>query len=136
MKKYSENFERDYDWYLKYRDTFNFDGSGDYTNKKGEPLIQTDYNHGKRAKDCFWSFDSNGKILPTCEPVLLFKILKCKGSINFNIKMWAEDRANGYLPYIEFEEIIKEFELLPWMVDAVENQAFKYRKQKYINDER
>lgn len=118
--KYSKNFERDYDWYLKYKDSFDFDGSIDTSDK-----VIYDEN-GKTAKECFYRYDSMGKILPTSEPELLFKIYKCKGSINFNIKMWAEDRAKGYLPKINFQDIINEFELLPWMVEAVEKQKFYY----------
>jgi hypothetical protein len=39
--------------------------------------------------------------------------------------MWAEDRAKGVLPKILFEELIKEFELLDWIVEAVEKQKIK-----------
>jgi len=116
---YSEKFERDYNWYLKYKDIFTFDG---HYNKE----IKEDYNYGLSAKECFYKFDTNGIMLNTKEPKLLSKIFKCKGSINFNIKMWAEDRAKGYLPKIEFIKIINEFELLDWMVDAVEKQKCKY----------
>ena len=63
---------------------------------------------------------------PTKEPELLNQILLCKASVNFNIKMWAEDRGKGCLGKLEFQNIIKEYELLPWMVEAVENQKLKY----------
>ena len=145
--KYSENFERDWNWYVKYKDVFTFDGRDRYTNKKGEDLVVFDEN-GKTAKECFYLWDSNGKIEPCKEPELYKQILKCKGSVNFNIKMWAEDRAKGYLPKVVFSKecrdeqekwfrereleydwqqtIEEEFELLPWMVEAVENQKLKY----------
>jgi hypothetical protein len=42
------------------------------------------------------------------------------------IKEWAQDRAKGYLPKIEFEKITKEYNLLPWMVEAVEKQKYKF----------
>ena len=32
MIKYSKNFERDFNWYLKYKDIFTFSGSEDYKN--------------------------------------------------------------------------------------------------------
>lgn len=119
MRKYSKNFERDWNWYLKYKSVFIFDGA---INRE----IKEDLINGKTAKECFYIFDSQGKMPPTKEKEILLQILKCKGSINFNIKMWAEDRAKGYLPKIEFQNIIEEFELLDWMVEAVEKQKYKY----------
>lgn len=121
MKMYSPNFERNYKWLLKYKDVFTFDAS-DATNKK---VIHNEL--GKSAKECFFIFDSKGDIIPTVEPELLFCIHKCKGGINFQIKEWAEDRAKGWLGLYEFELITKEFELLEWMIKAVENQMHKLR---------
>ena len=117
--KFSKNFERDWSWYNKYQDIFTFDGS---PNKK----LVTDADKGYSAKECFYIFDSQGKLKSTNEPELLSKIFKCKGGINFMIKEWAQDRAKGYLPKIEFDKIIKEFELLPWIIEAVEKQKYKY----------
>lgn len=119
--KYSDKFNRDYNWYLKWADLFNFDGSGD----TGGKVIPSEV--GKSAKECFYIFDSKGKILPTNQPELLYKIHKCKGAINFNIKMWAESRGKGEIGKLEFlETIAKEYELLDWMIDAVENQRKNY----------
>jgi len=119
--KYSNNFERDYNWYLKYKDVFIFDGSN---NKE---LVE-DLINGKTAKECFYIYDTTGKLHSTKEVMLLNEIFKCKGSINFQIKEWAMSRADATLPKILFEDIIKEFELLDWMVKAVENQKYKYYK--------
>lgn len=83
---------------------------------------------GKSAKECFYKLDTQGKVIPTNEPELLLQLHKCKGSINFNIKMWAESRGKGELGSIEFQEISKELELLPWMIEAVERQKYKYYK--------
>lgn len=118
--KYSVNFNRDYEYYLKYKDVFNFDGSLGTEDK----VIYS--AEGSTAKECFWKFDSTGKIIPTKEPDLLYQIFKCKGSINFNIKMWAEARGKGELGRLEFQGIIKEYELMPWMIQAVEKQKFEY----------
>lgn len=119
--KYSSNFERDYNWYLKYKDEFDFDGTPDTWDK-----VVYDVN-GKSAKECFYKYDSTGKIIPTCEPELLYQIHKCKGSINFNIKMWAEERGKGWLGKIEFmRDHVQEFELLDWMINAVEQQRMKW----------
>ena len=123
--KYSKNFERDYNWYLSVSHIFLFDGSKDYFNKKGIELIQFDKD-GKTAKECFYLYDSNGIIKPTCEPDKLKTLLKTKGSVNLHIKMYAEDRAKGNLPKIEFDKIIKEFDLPVWFIKAVEKQKHKY----------
>lgn len=123
--KYSKKFERDFEWYSKKSDIFNFDGSFEYYNKTGESLIQFEEN-GMPAKKAFYLYDSQGKIVKTKEPVLLRELYRCKGSINLNIKMWAEDRAKGILPKILFDEMVKELELLDWMVEAVEKQKVKY----------
>jgi hypothetical protein len=117
--KFSKNFERDWDWYVKYKDVFIFSGS-----LNRELLI--DLENGKSAKECFFILDSQGKLKTTNEPELLAKVIKCKESINFQIKEYAQDRAKGYLPKIEFDEITKEFELLEWMIKAVEQQKVKY----------
>lgn len=122
--KYSIGFERDYNWFLKYKDEFAFDGAID----TGDKVVFN--KNGKSAKECFFLFDSRGKIVPTNESNLLFQLHKAKGAINFQIKIWAEDRASGVLPKIEFAKIIEEFELLPWMIEATERQKYKYYDQK------
>lgn len=115
--KYSKNFERDWTWYYKYKDIFTFSGS-----------LPKEIQQGCKycAKECFYLYDSRGKLEKCSEPKLLQEIFKCKESINFQIKEWAQDRAKGYLPKIEFEKIAKEFELIPWMIEAVERQKYKY----------
>ena len=193
--EYSENFERDYNWYLKWKDVFNFDGTKEYLKKSVEiycskfinnswteynlekiysfkdfkqlypninflntlsvisegQLLKTEFRliiepviienkNGLSAKECFYLWDSKGKIELCKEPELYYKILKCKGGINFNIKMWSQGRADGTLPKVEFTkecrlehnlEHIKtsyeeQYELLPWMIEAVEEQKYKY----------
>lgn len=106
-------------------DFFNFDGCGHYFNNKGIDLIQYDVN-GLSAKECFYIFDSQGRIEKTKEPEKLEQLYKTKGSVNLHIKMYAEDRAKGYLPKIEFQEIIKEIKAPEWFEKAVENQKIKY----------
>ena len=115
--KYSKNFQRDYEWYLKYKNEFTFSGSPRKKIEKGE--IYT-------AKECFYLYDSQGKLHPCKEPELLQQIFLCKESINFHIKEWSQDRAKGYLPKVEFLKIVYQYDLLDWMVKAVENQKFKY----------
>ena len=116
--KYSKNFERDWNWYVKYKNVFTFSGSAD---KKVEMC-----ENGKDAKFCFHMLDSQGKLTPTTQPELLVSIIRTKSSINFMIKEWAQDRAKGYLPKLEFNTIAREYELSDWMVNAVEQQKFKH----------
>ena len=71
MSNYSKNFERDWNWYYKYKDIFIFSGS---LNRK----LKEDFNHGKRAKECFHTFDSQGKLISTNEPICT-RYLFCKG---------------------------------------------------------
>ena len=103
MNEYSKNFERDYSFYLKNKDVFNFDGSIYYSNKKGESLVNYSEN-GLSAKESFYKYDSNGEASFCKEPELLYQILKTKGSINFHIKMWSEGRYDGTLPKHELSQ--------------------------------
>ena len=123
--KYSNKFEKDYEWYLSVKDKFNFDGVAVHLNKYGKPIIISDPD-GKDAKYCFYVYDAMGKIVPTSEPIKLQDLLRVKGSINLHIKMYAEDRAKGILPKVLFDEIVKEINAPQWFVDAVETQKFKY----------
>jgi hypothetical protein len=138
-RKYSENFERDYTWYLKYKDIFTFSGSID----------TKEYKEGnKSAKECFYIYDSKGRLEGCSEIELLKQIFKCKESINFQIKQWAE----GMIDYNTFGivnidfflnekdlvwnkdgtftkmSIMEQYELLPWMVKAIQNQINKLVK--------
>lgn len=124
--KYSKSFERDYNWYFKFRDVFTFDGTMEYTDKDNNTIFVEDEN-GLSAKECFYKYDSTGKVYPCREVELYKQIHKCKGSINFNIKMWAEDRGKGWLGKMEFdEEFVPQYELLDWMIEAVENQRIQH----------
>lgn len=123
--KFSENFERDYKWYLEVSKIFNFDGKVSYYNKKGDNLIIPS-NSGLKAKECFYLYDTRGIIKPTREPEKLKTLLKTKGSVNLHIKMYAEDRAKGILPKILFNEMCEEFNAPDWFKEAVEKQKSKY----------
>jgi hypothetical protein len=117
--KYSKNFERDYNWYLKYKNIFDFSGSI-YN-------FSIDLENGKSAKECFYIYDNSGNIIPTNEPFLLQEILNCKKSINLHIKMWVDSLAEGTLFESDIEDLKQEFELLPWMVNAIKNQKTKVK---------
>lgn len=127
--KYSTKFEKDYEWYLSIIDIYTFDGVNSHVNKNGIPIIQYDIN-GKSAKECFYRYDSDGVIIKTNEPTQLEKLLRVKGSVNLHIKMFAEDRANGILPKVLFNEIVNEINAPIWFIEAVENQKYKYYDKK------
>lgn len=130
--KYSKNFERDYNWYLSVSDIFSFDGTKDYYNKKGIELIQFSEN-GKTAKECFYLYDTNGVVKPTCEPHKLKILLKTKGSVNLHVKMYAEDRAKGYLLKEDFDKICDQYTLPKWFINAVNNQKSKIIRESDEN---
>src|SRR5689334_1468340 len=111
-KSFSPQFERDYTFYLSNKDHFTFAGSDikkDYGIQfPGEPEpIEKDEDGiekpipfpisysstGKSAKVCFFQLDSTGKCKSCSEPQLLMEILRCKASINLQIKTWAQSRA-------------------------------------------
>lgn len=125
MKKYNQNFERDVKWYLTMRHKFNFDGSSQYFNRKGENLIQYSPN-GVDGIEAFFQWDSNGKIVKTKHPNLLHTLLKVKGSTNLHIKMYAEDRAKCNFNKIEFRALCIKFKAPTWFRQAVETQKYKY----------
>ena len=62
--KYSEAFERDWNWYYKWKDVFTFSG-------KPLKFIAIEDKNGVSAKEAFYKIDSNGKNIPTKEPELL-----------------------------------------------------------------
>ena len=124
-KKYNTNFERDFNWYLYMRHIFNFDGSNNYFNKKGQNIIIYDKN-GVDGKESFFQWDSNGIIKPTRHPNILHTLLKVKGSCNLHIKMYAEDRASCIMNKFELSELCIEFKAPEWFINAVESQKMKY----------
>lgn len=124
--KYKENFLRDFSWYIKWRNHFIFSGSA--------LNVEKDIKHdikGISGKEAFFKYDSTGKLHPTRHPQMLFKLLKTKASINFQIKQWAEDRGKGRLGMLDFKDIIAEYDLLSWMVDAVEKQKLQYYEKDW-----
>ena len=106
------------------RHTFNFDGSANYFDKKGNEIIQYDKN-GVSGKEAFFQWDSNGKIVPTKHPNLLKCLLKTKGSTNLHIKMYAEDRAACNFNLIELRALRIHFKAPSWFREAVERQKAK-----------
>lgn len=121
---YSNNFERDFNFYNDNKEKFTF---------CGEEVLSFPYDkNGLSAKDVFYKFDSTGKLLPTKEPELARLLLQCKKAINFQIKQWVE----GYDDcLIGREEYLNEFigEYPEWINKSFINQRFKYYKNKIRN---
>ena len=118
--KYSKNFNRDFNWYLKQRNFFDFDGS--------LPLDIIYDKSGIDGKKAFLIYDSQGKLLPTKHPTLLAKMIKTKGGVNLHVKMFAEDRASGLFPGFEFRALCIKLKAPYWFREAVEHQKVKYWK--------
>lgn len=85
---------------------FRFSGTKEYLDKNGESLIKYSPS-GLSAVECFYIYDSTGKVVPTRQYLKLLKIYTTKASVNLHIKMFAEDRANGRYPKIEFDEFCR-----------------------------
>lgn len=95
--KYSKNFERDYYFYLKNIDNFDFCGTLN-------PKYVAIEGGVKTAKECFYLIESEGKNIACGEPDLLNKLLLTKSAVNFQIKQWAEGIADGTLLLYEFSQ--------------------------------
>jgi hypothetical protein len=142
--KFSPQFERDYQFYLSQKDTFTFSGSdiksdfgiqfpGDLPGldeeEKEIPFNITYSEAGKNAKICFYKIDSEGKCGSCSEPQLLVELLTCKASVNLQIKMWAQGRAEYTLPAIELQEYCNYYQTPEWVFKAVEKQKDKIIRQ-------
>jgi hypothetical protein len=130
--KYKPDFERDFKWYLSVRHHFNFDGKSEYVNKNGKDVVIYDRN-GVSGKEAFYKFDSNGLMLPTKHPNILHTLLKTKGSVNLHIKMYAQSRAEGTLPLLEFRAACIKYKLPYWFKKAVENQKYDYYDKRRMD---
>ena len=114
MRKYSKNFERDYDFYTKLAgEDFSFTGC---TNKELLAKV-TETAHGLTAKDAFFILDSTGKPVETKEFLILKDILAAKASINLHVKTWKEMVKNHLLT---IDELKMDFPWFPeWVWKAI-----------------
>ena len=79
---------------------------------------------GYSAEECFFAMDSRGETLPCREPELLKKAIRGKKSWNLQVKLWAEDLADGML--LQQRELLDYCESVPrWILDATFSQARK-----------
>ncbi len=122
MRKYSEKFEKDFNFYLNNKDKFKFAG-----------IVIDSFKFvfdGADAKLAFWTLDSKGKEVPCSEPELLREILICKKAINLQILMWAEGQDDCWIPISELLESFKG-EIPEWVEKAIRNQIAKSMYLKY-----
>jgi hypothetical protein len=80
---------------------------------------------GYSAFECLYAYETYGKKEPCREINLLETFLQAKGTLDFQIKLWAEDRAKGWLSRIELMEIIEELKYEQWVFTATENLTRK-----------
>lgn len=83
---------------------------------------------GYTALECWWARDTHGETLPCREPELLAKVIRSKQSVNLQVKLWAEDVADGML--LRQAELVEYVHGWPsWVLRAVLEQAAKIATQ-------
>ena len=84
---------------------------------------------GASALEAWWSIDTHGKEIPCREIELLEKVIRSKQSINLQIKLWAEDIADGLI--LRQSELIEYTHNWPnWVIRATMEQAKKLTKER------
>ncbi len=79
---------------------------------------------GFTAIECWYARDTHGKHLPCKEPELLAKVTRSKQSVNLQVRLWAEDIADGML--LQKSELAGYLAGWPdWVFRAVMEQAAK-----------
>jgi len=79
---------------------------------------------GDSALECYFALDTHGKMLVCREPDVFRKSLRGKKSVNLQIKLWAEDIADGMLlRQAELVEYVHGWS--EWVLRAVMEQAGK-----------
>lgn len=124
--RYSEQFERDFQWLLSMRHIFDFDG-------KGLAVIPFDKN-GVTGKEAFRRYDSQGKIVPTRHPNIVQSLIRTKGSANLHVKQYAQGAVEGTIPHAEVREYLRLFGAPEWVFRAVDNQWRKMFKKERGNE--
>lgn len=88
---------------------------------------------GYTALECWYQRDTHGEALPCREIELLQKAERGKASWNLQIKMWAEDVADGML--LRQSELVEYCHGLPaWIFEAVMAQAHLTALRKQVGD--
>ena len=80
--------------------------------------------NGYSALECWYALDTYGDKLACREPELLAKATRSKKSVNLQVKLWAEDIADGML--LRQPELVEYTHRWPeWVFRAVMEQAGK-----------
>jgi len=107
--KYSKAFDRDFAFYMAHRQKFCFAGV--------EPPFVACAPAGMNAKECFFRWDSQGRLNPSSQPELVTALILCKKSINWHIKQWVEGFDDMLEPLSTY---IAEFNNPPdWVIRAL-----------------
>ena len=118
--------EKSIDFYWRVRKEFTF--SGDHLRGDKDEILTIPNNlKGIDGFKAFKRYDSEGILPPTRHPNIVYALLKTKASVNFHIKLYATDRAKGFLCRLELqEEVYDAFNPPQWFKDAIENQYRKF----------
>lgn len=123
--KYSQNFNRDWEFYTSNLNTLEFWG--------GDRIPTVEYSvSGVSAKDCFYTYDSTGKLIPCKDHELVKSTLRFKKALNFQIKQWAEGFDDVGQPY---EDYLTMFNNPPeWIKESLRNQVWDNRVLREYNE--
>lgn len=112
---YSERFNEDYQFYTDNKDKFTFCGQ--------ELRVCVLEEKGVDAKEAFYIYDTHGSIAGCKEPEAFRDIIRCKKSINWQIKQWVE----GFYCMCEpFSYYTKEFINPPyWVEESLKKAVWK-----------
>lgn len=81
-------------------------------------------NSGHSALECWWALDTHGKTVPCRELDVLSKVMRSKKSVNLQVRLWAEDIADGML--LRQSELLDYTHKWPeWVFRATMEQAAK-----------
>ncbi len=113
--KISSNAKRDFDFL--YHTKLDMIGKNSFNH----PI---DLINGVSALESWYVYESVGKVLATCEPEKLDKVLRSKASVNLQIRMWSEAMCDPLVLSVEeLRTYCKEFP--GWVFKATVNQARK-----------
>ncbi len=86
-----------------------------------EIIKQISWNsEGYSGRECFKTWDTDGRMIVTREPYIMFQVMSGKKLLNLTIKQWSQGINDGVFCLGEFQE---EFTWLPeWVWDSVRGQ--------------
>lgn len=102
-------------YFISHRHHFTFSGND----------IDCNIVYSKSGVDfvkAFRMYDEKGvRSIITRHPTALAVVIKTKASLTFQIKQWAESRADGTLPLDLFSKrMAREYYKVPWLTDNID----------------